>query len=59
MKYYHVGNGIISEEEYEKLLIGQDYWMASEEMCKRGIATHVIVDGEEIRSKEYFKLKGN
>ena len=43
MKYSHVANGIISEEEYEKLLIGQDYRMAS----------------EEIRSEEYFKLKGN
>ena len=43
MKYYHVGNGIISEEEYEKLLIFQDYWMAS----------------EEIRAEEYLKLKGN
>lgn len=50
-----VKQGFLTEEEYEKLLIGQDYWMASEELCRRGIATHVVVDGEEVLAEEYLK----
>jgi hypothetical protein len=50
-----VKQGFLSEDEFEKLLIGQDYWMASEELCKRGIGTHVIVDGKEIEADEYLK----
>ncbi len=29
-----VKQGFLSEEEYERLLIGQDFWMACEEMCR-------------------------
>ncbi len=50
-----VRKGFLSEEEFQKMLIGQDYWMDAKELCKRGIATHVIVEGEEITAKEYLK----
>jgi len=29
--------------------------MGTKELCKRGIATHVIVDGRELTAKEYLK----
>ena len=50
-----VKQGFLSEDEYKQMLVGQDYWMGTKEMCKRGIATHVIVNGQEITAKEYLK----
>ena len=50
-----VKQGFLTEDEYEQMLVGQDYWMGTKEMCKRGIATHVIVDGQELTAKEYLK----
>ncbi|HHS91855.1 MAG TPA: hypothetical protein ENK82_00765 [Campylobacterales bacterium] len=37
------------------MLVGQDYWMGTKELCQRGIATHVIYDGKEVTAKEYLK----
>ncbi len=37
------------------MIIGQDYWMDTKEMCKRGIATHVIMEGREFTAEEYLK----
>jgi len=51
-----VEQGFLTKYEFEKMLIGQDYWMDAKQMCKRGIATHVIVDGKEIEAKEFLKL---
>jgi ATP-dependent protease ClpP protease subunit len=51
-----VSQGFLSEDEYRKMIIGKDYWFDAKELCKRGIATHVIVDGEEITAKEFLKL---
>ncbi|HIC78392.1 MAG TPA: hypothetical protein EYP02_04340 [Sulfurovum sp.] len=50
-----VEKGFLVEEEFKQMLIGQDYWMEAKELCKRGIATHVIVDGQELEAKEYLK----
>jgi len=50
-----VKQGFLSEEEYTQMLVGQDYWMGTKELCKRGIATHVIVEGKELTAKEYLK----
>ena len=50
-----VKKGFLSEEEFRKMVIGQDYWMNSKELCKRGVATHVIVAGEELTAKQYLK----
>jgi len=51
-----VKQGFLTEEEYAQMLVGQDYWMGTKEMCKRGIATHVIVEGKELTAKEYLKI---
>ena len=50
-----VKQGFLSEEEYAQMLVGQDYWMGAKELCKRGIATHVIFEGKELTAKEYLK----
>lgn len=50
-----VENGFLSEDEFQKMLIGKDYWMNAEQMCERGIATHVIVEGKEMKAKKYLK----
>ncbi len=54
-----VKQGFLSEDEYKQMLVGQDYWMGTKEMCKRGIATHVIVNGQEMTAKEYLKSLKN
>ena len=51
-----VRQGFLSKDEFEQMLIGKDYWMDAKELCKRGIATHVILEGEEIKAKEYLKI---
>ncbi len=50
-----VKQGFLTDKEFRKMVIGQDYWMDTKEMCKRGIATHVIVEGQELTAKEYLK----
>ncbi|SFV69103.1 ATP-dependent Clp protease proteolytic subunit [hydrothermal vent metagenome] len=50
-----VKKGFLTHDEFEQMLVGQDYWMDTKELCKRGIATHVIVAGEELTAKEYLK----
>jgi ATP-dependent protease ClpP protease subunit len=57
-KFFHdviVKKGFLTEKEFEQMLVGQDYWMDTKELCKRKIATHVILKGEEITAKEYLK----
>jgi len=55
-----VKKGFLTKKEFKKMLVGQDYWMDAKQMCKRGIATHIIVDGKELTAKEYLKqLKKN
>lgn len=50
-----VDNGFLTKKEFEKMVIGQDYWMEVPEMCERGIATHVMVNGKEVPAKKYLK----
>jgi len=50
-----VRKGFLTNNEFEQMLVGQDYWMDTKELCKRGIATHVIVNGDELTAKEYLK----
>ena len=57
-EFFHdiiVKQGFLTEDEYAQMLVGQDYWMDTKELCKRGIATHVIVEGKEVTAKEYLK----
>jgi len=51
-----VRQGFLSEEEYHQMLVGQDYWMGTKELCKRGIATHVVIRGQEVTAKEFLKV---
>jgi ATP-dependent protease ClpP protease subunit len=50
-----VKKGFLTNNEFEQMLVGQDYWMDTKELCKRGIATHVIVNGNELTTKDYLK----
>jgi len=50
-----VEQGFLTEKEFENLVIGKDYWMNTEEMCRRGIATHVMTNGKKIKVKKYLK----
>jgi len=51
-----LNQGFLTKKEYNNMLIGQDFWMGAEELCKRGIATHVLYNGEEIKAKKYLKI---
>ena len=52
-----VKNNFLTKEEFSKMLIGQDFWMDARELCERGIATHVLVNGKEVKAKKYLKNK--
>jgi len=47
--------GFLTKKEYNNMLIGQDYWFGVQELCERGIATHVLVNGKEVKAKKYLK----
>jgi ATP-dependent Clp protease protease subunit len=49
-----VPSGYLTEFEFEQMIIGKDFWMDVTEMCERGIATHVLVKGENIKAKNYL-----
>ena len=52
-------NKFLSQKEFDDMLIGKDFWMDTKELCKRGIATHVIVEGKEMSAKKYLKSLKN
>lgn len=52
-----VGSGFLTEEEYNRMVDGKDYWFTADEMCRRGIATHVMVSGVEMTAKDYLTFK--
>jgi len=51
-----VDQGFLSKKEFKEMVLGKDFWMDSKEMCKRGIATHVVICGEVITAKKFLKL---
>ena len=51
-----VAQGFLSEKEFHDMVIGKDFWMDAKEMCKRGIATHVVYHEKEIKAKKYLKI---
>ena len=51
-----VNQDFLTKKEFKKMLLGKDFWMDCEEMCRRGIATHVVIWGETITAKEYLKM---
>jgi len=51
-KSYIIG---LSKKELNKMFNGREYWFGAEEMCRRGIATHVNIDGIMVPAKQYLK----
>ena len=41
--------------EYERMKDGKDIWLNATEMCKRGIATHVMFGGQLITAEDFLK----
>lgn len=46
--------GFLSQEEFEMLKIGKEFWFDTEEMCKRGIATGVQTSDGFKSAKDYL-----
>lgn len=44
----------MSDEEIAKMFDGEDYWFDAEQMCLRGMADCVIVNGNTITADEYL-----
>lgn len=51
-----VSQGFLTKKEFKEMLLGKDFWMDCDEMCERGIATHVVIYGETITAKKYLKM---
>jgi ATP-dependent protease ClpP protease subunit len=51
-----VESGFLTKREFDDMVIGKDFWMDAEEMCRRGIATHVVWEDREIKAKKYLKI---
>jgi ATP-dependent protease ClpP protease subunit len=45
----------VKKKEFKRILDGKDLYLDAFQMCKRGIATHIIVEGKEIEAAEYVK----
>jgi len=52
-----VDTGYITKDEFKKIENGKDLWFSPKKMCKRGIATHVFVNGVTYTAKEALKQK--
>ncbi|NPA61657.1 MAG: hypothetical protein GXO06_05185 [Epsilonproteobacteria bacterium] len=53
-KHIVVKRGFLTKKEFKAMMIGKDFWMDTEEMCRRGIATHVIMEGKELTADDYL-----
>jgi len=51
-----VDKGFLAKDEFNKMILGKDFWFNAKQMCKRKIATHVIYQGKEIKAQEYLKI---
>jgi ATP-dependent protease ClpP protease subunit len=54
-KRFTLDKGFLTQEEFDMLLIGKEFWMDTEEMCKRGIATHVKTQFGTISAESYLE----
>ena len=52
-----VKQGFLSQQEFDEMLIGRDFWFDCYEMAQRGICTHVMIEGFMIPSDEYIEFK--
>ncbi len=46
----------MTDVELQKMSDGKDFWWDAKKMCKRGVATHVVVRGLTMTAKRYLKL---
>ncbi len=46
----------LTAAEFEMMINGKDFWFDAEDMCKRGIATHVMVGPKKLTAKEYLDV---
>mgnify|MGYP003648044394 CR=1 FL=1 len=47
----------LKKKEFKRILDGKDLYLDARQMCSRGIATHIIVNGKEIEAGEYKNVK--
>jgi len=52
-----VSKGFLTDEEYQQMKIGQDFWLNSLDMAKRDICTHVIVGGFKLDNDAFIEYK--
>lgn len=50
---YSIG---LTDEEIQLMFDGKEFWFNTKEMCERGIATHVNIEGSLIPAKKYLAL---
>ncbi len=58
-QFFHdivVRQDFLTEAEFKEMLLGKDFWMNAKEMCQRGIATDVMINGKTITAKAFLKL---
>jgi len=49
--------GFLSKSEFKEMIDGKEFWFRADEMLRRKIATHIVINGEELTAKEYLKGK--
>lgn len=50
-----IAKPFFSKKEWKKLINSKEYWFDAKEMLKRGVATHIVIDGVEYNKKEGLK----
>jgi len=48
-------HGFLTKNEFKQMVNGKEFWFDAHQMCKRGICTHIVVNGKEIKAKDYLK----
>lgn len=50
-----VNEGFLTDEEYDRMRDGKDFWFDSYEMAKRGITTHIVVSGFKLDNEAFIE----
>jgi len=45
----------VKKKEFKRILDGKDLYLDAYQMCRRGVATDIIVKGVEMKAEEYIK----
>ena len=60
--FLKVAKQFLTKKEWKKMVEGKNFWFDAKDMLERGIATHIVIDGQEMtykKYKKYLKKKGN